>query len=402
MIRSLLLILCIVACAFGCRAALAENVDTQAERIAAVVMGTTMSVFFHEFAHAMIGELELPATGPEEDTADEFSAYMMADMVREQADPFLIDVAAYSSLHLFYSAQEKARDGRPHPWQDEHAPDIRRFRHSFCMLYGADPLLFGGLADQVRFGQKNEGRCLNDYPRSARAWETLLTLRARNLGPDLPGTHPADAPGGRIMLDFSPTYYGYGSMARRLFDEFLGEWLQGMSRYLVWPRNLLVEFRDCGEPNAFYNPSYGIRMCYELIERASQTVLQAEGLATLTPGVLAMLFVKGDWWARMNTKSGLFDITITYNPDQTYRSNEIWTQSGDLAARVTGVWSAQTAGLGLGQLMIHRNPTQFYPRKFCNNLGYCRPHARQPANYQAQIIDRNTMNVGGVIWKRIR
>lgn len=400
MTRSLLLILCIAACALGYRAALAENVDAQAERITAVVMGTTMGVFFHEFAHAMIGELELPATGPEEDVADEFSAYMMANMVQGKADSFLIDVARYSSLHLFYSAQEKARDGRPHPWQDEHAPDIRRFRHFFCMLYGADPPLFGGLADQVRFGQSNKGRCLNDYRRSARAWDTLLRLRARNLGPDLPGTHPADAPGGRIILNFSPTYYRYGSMARRLFDEFLGEWLQEMSRQLVWPRNLLVEFRDCGEPNAFYSPSYGIRMCHELIERASQTVFQAEGLATLTPGMPATAFVKGDWWARMNTKSGLLDITITYSPDQTYISNEIWTQSGNLAARVTGVWSAQSAGLG--QLMIHRNPTQFHPREFCNSLGYCRPHARQPANYQARIINRNTMNVGGVVWTRIR
>lgn len=401
MIRWLLLILFIVACAVGGRTALAENADEQAERIAAVVMGTTMGVFFHEFAHAMIGELELPATGPEEDVADEFSAYNMAEMVRGRADPFLIDLATYSSLHWFYSAQEKERDGQPHRWQGEHAPDLRRFRNSLCILYGADSALYGDLADRVEFSQDDKKRCSRDYPKRSKTWKELLKLRARNLSPNRSGMHPLDPPRGRINLDFSPTYTQFDDMARQLFNGSLGKWLQDMSEYLAWPRNLLIEFRDCRENNAWYDPDSGIiTMCYQLIEQASQTVLQGQGLATHKPGVPAMAFVKGDWWARMNTKSGLLDITITYKPDQTYRNEQIWTQSGNLATRVTGFWSVQPAGPS--QLMIHRNPTQFYPRKFCNNLGYCRPHARQPANYQAQIIDRNTMNVGGVIWKRIR
>ena len=102
----------------------------------------------------------------------------------------------------------------------------------------------------------------------------------------------------------------------------------------------------------------------------------------------------------MNTKSGLLDISITYNPDQTYRSDETWTQTGNLAARVTGAWSVQPTGPS--RLMIRRNPMQSYPREFCNSLGYCQPHARQPASYPVQIIDQNTMNVGRVVWTRMR
>ena len=360
-----------------------------------------MGVFFHEFAHAMIGELGLPATGSEEDTADQFSAYVMADMVRGEANPFLIDIATYSVLHLFYSAQEQWRDGRSHPWQDEHAADIRRFRNSFCMLYGADPALYGNLAARVGFDRNDIERCLSDYAKISKAWDTLMKPHTRNLSLDLPGTHPADTPGGRISLDFSPTQYRYGYIAKRLFDEQLRGWLQTFSRYLVWPRNLLVEFRDCGEPNAYYSHHSGtIRMCYELIERASQTVLRAEGIALLTPSERAMAFVQGAWWARVNTKSGLLDISITYNPDQTYRSDETWTQTGNLAARVTGAWSVQPTGPS--RLMIRRNPMQSYPREFCNSLGYCQPHARQPASYPVQIIDQNTMNVGRVVWTRMR
>ena len=402
MTRSFLLILSIVACALGFRAALAENIDAQAERIAEVVMGATMGVFFHELAHAMIGELELPATGPKEDTADEFSAYAMATMVQGEADPFLINLVTYSSLSLYYSAEEKRRGGRPHRWQAEHAADIRRFRNYFCMLYGADPALYGNLADQFGFDRNTIKRCSTDYAKRSKAWDTLIEPHTRNLSPDQPGTHPAAAPGGQVSLAFGPTHYRYGDMARRLLDEFLRGHLQALSRFLVWPRNLLVEFRDCGTPNAYYDPDSGtITMCYELVEEASRTVLRAEGIASLTPGEQAMAFLQGTWrWrTRVNTESGLMDIRITYNADQTYRSDEIWTQSGNLAARVTGAWSVQPTGLG--QLMIHRRPTQWWPREFCNGRGYCQPHARQPANYSVQIINQNTMNIGGAVWMRI-
>ena len=141
-------------------------------------------------------------------------------------------------------------------------------------------------------------------------------------------------------------------------------------------------------------------MCYEVIEHASLTVLRGEGIAALTPGQQLMAFVQGAWWARVNTESGLLDIRTTYNPDQTYRSDETWAQTGHLAARVTGAWSIQPAGPS--RLMMHRNPTQFHPREFCNSLGYCRPHARRPASYPVLIIDQNTMNVDGVVWTRMR
>lgn len=401
MTRSFLLILSIAACALGCRSALAENLGVQDKHIAAVVMGTTMGVFFHEFAHAMIGELKLPATGPEEDTADEFSAYVMAEMVRGKSDPFLIELATYASRHWYYSARKMEWAGQPHPWQVEHAPDIRRYRHSFCMLYGANPALYRSLADWHGFDQRFRSRCVGDYGKRTKAWQEILRLRARNLGPNRPGKYPANTPGGRINLAFSPTQSRYSHMARRLFDEDLQGWLQEMSRYLVWPRDLLVEFRNCGEPNACYNSDTGtITMCYEMIESASQTIFHAEGIAVLTPRDRALAFVQGAWWARVNTKSGLLDISITYNPDQTYRRDETWTQTGHPAGHVTGAWSVQPAGPS--RLMIHRNPMQFHPREFCNSLGYCRPHTRRPAGYPVLIIDQDTMNVDGVVWKRMR
>ena len=401
MVRSFFLVLAVATCAFGSPAALAASADVQAERRSAAVMGPTMGIFLHELAHAMIGELGLPATGPEEDAADDFSAYIMGAMVRGKANPFLIDMVTYSSLHKFYSAKRQQEAGQPHPWWGEHAADIRRFRNSFCMLYGADPALYGNLANRFPLDSDWRNRCSQDYAKRSKAWATLMRWHARDLGPDLPGMHPANAPGGRIHLVFKPTHDRYGDSVKWLFSDVLGERLRHWSRYLVWPRDLLVEFRDCQQINAWYDLKSGtITMCYELVHDASQIVMQNQGLSTFTPGEQAMDFIQGAWWARVNTGSGILDITITYNPDQTYLSEEIWTQSGNLRARVTGVWSAQP--VGLSQLSIQRRSTELYPREFCNSSGYCQRHVRQPENLSAQILDRNTMNITGVVWRRIR
>lgn len=401
MVRSFFLVLAVATCAFGSPAALAASADVQAEQRSAAVMGPTMGIFLHELAHAMIGELGLPATGPEEDAADDFSAYIMGAMVRGKANPFLIDLVTNSSLHKFYSAKRQQEAGQPHPWWGEHAADIRRFRNSFCMLYGADPALYGNLANSFQLDSNWRNRCSRDYAKRSKAWKTLMRPYARDLGPDLPGMHPANAPGGRIRLVFRPTHDRYGDSVKWLFNDFLGERLRFWSRYLIWPRDLLVEFRDCQANNARYDPVSGtITMCYELVHSASQIVMRAQGIAARTPGEQAMDFIQGVWRARINTGSGILDITITYNPDQTYLSEEIWTQSGNLAARVMGDWSAQSAGSN--QLSIHRRPIEFHPREFCNSSGYCQRHVRQPENLSAQILDRNTMNITGVAWRRIR
>ena len=361
-----------------------------------------MGVFFHELAHAMIGELELPATGPEEDTADEFSALLMSTVASGEANPLIIDVATYSSLFWYYSAQGKSQARQPHPWQSEHAPDIRRFRNSFCLLYGSNPALYGSLADQVGFDQGSKARCSQDYAKKYKAWESILE-RARNLSADQPGEHPDDAPRGRIRAVFLPTGNAYGQAAKFLFDEGMAEVLEEFSRYLVWPRDLLVVFGHCGMANAYYDRGLGaITMCYEMIEYASQTVLQAEGIAFApAPGVSASAFVQGTWSMRLNTVYGLLDVAITYQPDQTYRSDEVWVQSGILAARVAGTWAAELAAPD--QLLIHRHPAEWLPQAACYyDQAACQPYVGQSVTYPAQIIDQNTMHVDGVVWQRMR
>lgn len=110
-----------------------------------------------------------------------------------------------------------------------------------------------------------------------------------------------------------------------------------------------------------------------------------------------MSFLHGAWWARIATAYGPLDVTVVYHPNRTYQSDEVWAQSGDLAARVMGAWSAEAAG---DQLFIHRLPEQWLPQQFCYySQAACQGQART-ISHPARMIDRNTMNVDGVVWQR--
>ena len=383
----------------------AVNQDALNQRVAEVVMGVTMGVLLHELGHAMIGELELPATGPEEDTVDEFSAVAMSQLVTDRTDRLAVNAATYSSLLWWRWAQVKEREGQFAPWHGEHAPDLRRFRHTFCVLFGADPVEYSGLADRFEVDQRFKDRCVRDYRKKVDAWEEILALRGRHLGPDEPGVHPATTPGGRLRIVFHDSSNEYAPFAKLLFDVGLAELTDYLSEYLVWPRDLLVEFKDCGYANASYSPDAGaVTMCYDLIQYASQIVLQAEGIAAVpSQRGSIMSFVQGTWSARVVAASHPLDVTITYYPDQTYLIEEVWVpaglQAGGLAARIEGTWAAVEGGAA-NQMFIHRQPEQWLPQESCYyTMAAC---GSETQAYPAQIIDQNAIYVDGIVWSRTR
>ena len=401
-IRATLALLVIAASALPHQSAGAESAEAAVqERVAEVVVGVTLGVFLHEFAHAMIGELELPATGPEEDTADEFSALVMSMLTQDESDPHSLNAATYSSLLWYHLASENDRTGQRAPWHAEHAPDRRRFRHTFCLLYGSNPAVYQGLADRFQLDRSFRSRCVDDYRKRYKAWESIVQQVARDLGPDLPGVHAADTPGGWINLVVRASNTGYEPVVRLMFAEELKEMLDELSRYLVWPRDILVDFRDCGAPSAYYAPATGgITMCYELLAHFTQIVLQAEGIAAVPQqrGAAAS-FMHGVWWARLSTVYGPLDVTITYNPNQTYQSDEVWLQTGEVAAHVVGTWAAEAVG---NQFFVRRLPEQWLPQQFCYYSQAACQHGQQPTNHAVQVVDQNAIHVDGVVWQRIR
>lgn len=247
-------------------------------------LSSALGIFAHELGHAIIGETKLPSTGPEEDVADSFAAYILASAYAEappENKQFIKGVVDYSSLTWFHLATKAQNSNAGHDWQDEHSPDIKRFRNWFCIVYGSNPNVFNDVAAKVGFTDRSKARCRYDYDRKLKAWEELLATRGRNLGPDLPGKLPANAPGGKAVLTFHPPETKYGKYIEHLLksNKTVSLTSDFVAAYFVLPRDLKIDFRDCREVNAWYNPEKGkVTVCYSAIEWFATITAQGEGL----------------------------------------------------------------------------------------------------------------------------
>ncbi|ALM86094.1 hypothetical protein ASB57_26875 [Bordetella sp. N] len=244
---------------------------TTIRRVAAY-LGIAQSVFIHEFGHALINELDLPSTGPEEDAVDIYSALHLVDPTIYKADSADIDAigretAIYGALQWYYSGKiNEAKGNGETPWQDEHTADLKRFRNFFCVIYGGNPKVFGNIAKGTGIDDRTLSRCTEEYTKQNRAWRTILAPYTR-VGPWHPeGTLPANAPGAKITVRFEPSKYRVGNFFRAAFEEGLRGSVEDLAKTYALPRPLTVVYRDCDQLNAWYSrQDASITMCYNLL-----------------------------------------------------------------------------------------------------------------------------------------
>ncbi|MBE7202128.1 MAG: hypothetical protein INR70_30585 [Parafilimonas terrae] len=237
--------------------------------------GAVLGIGVHELGHFMIGELQIPATGPEEDVADEFAAMTFIDNMKDTATRDFMIPAALGSAKLWWFMSEDRTDSQP-PWYDEHAPDRARFGRLMCMLYGAEPGVFQSAVDEAGIPQRIQKRCLNDEIRRHAAWVTLLrSHRRRDISPLIPGDLDPKTPGHTVRLFYGTTKidsirdFAARLKSSQLFDKIA----DGLARLYVLPRDTRIVFRDCGSENSFYDPFNGsVTMCYELMAFALDTL----------------------------------------------------------------------------------------------------------------------------------
>jgi hypothetical protein len=98
-------------------------------------------------------------------------------------------------------------------------------------------------------------------------------------GEDEPKGDPSHADRGDIQITWNSTTDAQTKqIAQVLRDERLFEQLaDGFNGTLKFPRNLPVRHTECGEINAFYDPSTGaLSMCYELLAQITQVANDGE------------------------------------------------------------------------------------------------------------------------------
>ncbi|MFN8611679.1 MAG: DUF4344 domain-containing metallopeptidase [Vulcanimicrobiota bacterium] len=126
---------------------------------------TLFFVALHEMGHALIGELDIPTTGREEDAVDDF-ACLTVQQVGGQARDQAIAAAKWFGI---MGARANNADL---PFWDEHSLDMQRF-------YGILGLMYGGNPNRYIFAEKlvperQLKRYVRDYPKKLDSWERLL------------------------------------------------------------------------------------------------------------------------------------------------------------------------------------------------------------------------------------
>ncbi|WP_255809083.1 DUF4344 domain-containing metallopeptidase [Achromobacter animicus] len=253
-------------------------------RIVAVYIGIMRSIFLHEFGHALIGELELPSTGAEEDAVDMYSALRIVEPTiypsdNEDVNFMAREAATYAALQWYYSGMlaEKRGASANSAWQDEHTGDLKRFRNMLCIMYGGNPAVFENVVKHVGFEDRTKARCTDEFNKQNRAWRHLLAPHTRvgTWTPD--GQQPANAPGAPVNVVLEPSKRKIGNLFATAMSNAVTNSVKDLGNTYVLPRPINVTFKDCGQLNAWYNPREGsITMCYELIENIAVMISDIE------------------------------------------------------------------------------------------------------------------------------
>lgn len=133
--------------------------------------GSLIFTIFHELGHALIGELDIPIAGREEDAADEFAVLMLNSFGKETQ-------GCAVSAASWFELMSRRTSNADLPFWDEHSLDKQRFFDIFSLLYGADPNRF--IFVEKFIPQQRLKRALRDNARKQRSWERLLAPHVRS------------------------------------------------------------------------------------------------------------------------------------------------------------------------------------------------------------------------------
>ncbi|MDX8352563.1 DUF4344 domain-containing metallopeptidase [Cognatiyoonia sp. IB215182] len=209
-------------------------------------IAVTRHVLYHELAHALIREFQLPVLANEEVMADTFATSWIISQHYSEA-PALILPRIESWM---YEASEVSP--RDYDFKSEHPLDIRRAYQTACLLYGADPAEWSEHVAWLEFPETDLADCSDTAPDQIAGWEAIIA----------PHLLPASERSERVEV-----IYGEGPMksamqASGMFDAFADE-----VRRFDWPEKITLHFDHCGEGAYWNRTNRLITLCDEYVQR---------------------------------------------------------------------------------------------------------------------------------------
>src|SRR5262245_30595749 len=134
------------------------------------MVGQFLYVVAHEFGHAVFSLLNVPTFGNAEDNADQFSAYVMLLLGKDEA-PRLIGGAAYS----YRAVMDRPNVILPvKAFSDVHGLPAQRFYNLLCMAFGAKPEMFKDIVDDKYLPKERAANCSREFQQVRFAFQTLI------------------------------------------------------------------------------------------------------------------------------------------------------------------------------------------------------------------------------------
>jgi hypothetical protein len=135
------------------------------------LIGMTADVFLHEAGHAVMDMLEIPFLGREEEVADQFSAFVLLRMYKDDARRLILGVAYLGSTE---AQREMAKPPHAMEFADIHETPSQRYFNVLCMAYGSDPVLFSDATAYWHLPQSRAKNCSYEYRRFDYGFRKLI------------------------------------------------------------------------------------------------------------------------------------------------------------------------------------------------------------------------------------
>lgn len=123
------------------------------------VLGPVLAVFLHETGHAVFNMLQIPVLGREEDAADQFAAYIMLRLSKDEARRMILGSAYHHTIQMPGPQVTVALES----FSEEHSTPAQRAFNILCTAYGADKKLFADIVEKGLLPKRRAEVCAIEY-----------------------------------------------------------------------------------------------------------------------------------------------------------------------------------------------------------------------------------------------
>lgn len=203
------------------------------------IRDNTLAIFYHELGHALIDVMELPIYGQEEDAADVASVMLMHLLYDNETATQMVMSTAQA-----FSA-EAAEEGGDVAFWGVHGASEQRYYNTICIFYGGDPANREEMITVMGLPEERAETCEEEFWQADYSWGNALAEIA------------TDEPGETFVLDVRSDDAPITALA-------MEEEVAALNNDFALDVTLPVIVEECGEPNAYYDPSErAITMCVE-------------------------------------------------------------------------------------------------------------------------------------------